>query len=154
MGRFYTAAFDGIVQSAGGNLWEFQAASDKPTRIHSIFYGFSEYAVAPSTPGDLGQLLLQRMSGSGSGGTVVGANPLDPGDATDGATFTRHRTGTIATPTEIFSETFNWEAGWFWRPEADDPFDLGGDDVLSLDLTTPVVEEVTTSMTLVFEEIG
>ncbi len=152
MGRMYSAVFDNIAQSAAGDIIEIASAAAKVVIIHSIFYGQEDDYGDASADG--GRLTLQRATTSGSGGTVVTGLPLDPGDAAGSATVERNNSTPAATLTLLVGETFNWQAGWFYKPTPEERVVLGGADIVVLRLEdTPAVSH-NTSLTLIYEEIG
>lgn len=159
MGRMYSAVFEGIVQSAGDagpdDILQIQAPSAMSVVIHSIFYG---HGGATESVGDanadMGSVVLYRAGSAGSGGTSVSANPLNPGDAADSSTILRHNSSEASSLTALVAETFHWQAGWYYKPTPEERIVLGGSDVLVMVLEDTVAATMSTSCTMIFEEIG
>jgi len=153
MGRLYTAGFANVAQAAAGDLMQIVCGADKIITIHSIFYG-QEDDVGDDNA-DMGRVQVVRASTAGSGGTSVDAEPLDAGDAADSATILRHNSSAAAgTVTVIETETFNWQAGWFFKPTPAEHPIISGQGVLVVRLENTPAASHQTSMTIVFEELG
>jgi hypothetical protein len=152
MGRTYTAAFDNVAQAASGELISITCAAAKVICVRSIHY--SQEDDYGDTNADGGRITIQRAGTVGTGGTTVNANPLDPGDAADSATVSRHHSSAGTTLTLLVAENFNWQAGFFWDPVPEDYIWLGGSDILVVRLEDTPGASHNTSMTVTFEEFG
>ena len=153
MARMYSAVFENIAQAASGDLIQVTPGSGLTVVLHSIFYGQDDDAGVDNA--DIGRIEICKAIINGSGGTTVNAEALDDGDQADACTVVRHRTTPAASTTSLIIETFNWQAGWVYRPLPRERIQVRGTSAhLVIRLRDTPATSHQTSMTLIFEEIG
>lgn len=124
-GRTYAVPFAAVAVSAAQDLWEITPADDKPIELVGIEIG--QYSDSGDAADELLSLqIIRGFTSSGSGGSSVTPNPLDPNSSAAGFTAecnntTVANTGTTAT---LHAAAFNVRAGYlnYWpldcRPKA------------------------------------
>ncbi len=152
MGRVYSVT-DNIPAfgTAAGDVVEGVPGTNKPFLIHSV-----TITQRASETSEQFAVRVSRMATSGSGGATVGANPLDPGDAADSATWEfANTTDATSTETELWNEDWNALSGWQYLPAPEDRpfFPSGGASFVVKILDTPVAN-LNLDVTVVFEEFG
>ena len=152
MGRVYTVA-DNIAAfgTAAGDVVEGIPGTNKPFFVHSITIGQQD----SETSENLG-IRISRMATSGSGGATVAANPLDPGDAADSATWEfANTTDASSTETVLSEDAFNVLSGYQYLPAPENRpfFPSGGASFVVKIIDTPVAN-FDFQVTVVFEELG
>ena len=153
MGRRYAASFTGVSVTAVQDLLELNASSTGAVVIHSIFIGQS--SDAGDTEAEMLQIEISRSTGtSGSGGTTLTARALESGFAAFGGTVEANNTTQATTTTVLVSETFNIQAGWFYRPTPEEKIWLSPSGRVVIELPTAPTDAVTMSGTIVFESFG
>lgn len=152
MGRKYTAVFNDVAVSAIQDLFELNAPADAIVVLHSITIGQS------SDEGDAAAEMLSirvsRCTGSGSGGTTPTAQPHEVGDPAFGGSVEVNNTTQGAAATEIFSDAFNVQAGWFYRPTPEERIVLSPSGRIVVELPAAPADALTMSGSITFEEIG
>jgi hypothetical protein len=133
------------------DLLEITAPSDRPIRIHAIFWGQTSHTTSAQI-----QFSIKRVTGgtSGSGGSTPTARPHDPNDAASTATIEMMNTTQYSGGTQItlHTEVANQLNGWVYMPTPEmqlqlEPSEVG---IISMD-TTPTNMAIV--CTVVYEEL-
>lgn len=119
MAREYTVEFESVATTAGADLFELLAATDKPIEVFGLFLSQST-EVGDAQDEMLRYRIIRGHTTSGSGGTSATPRPLDGNDAAAGLTAEINNT-TIAsagTAVNLHSGNFNVRVGeQLWLPE-------------------------------------
>jgi hypothetical protein len=152
MGRKYALSFDNIASTAQEDLFEIAAATNTVVRIIScvITQNFDE----GDAEAEMLSLEWFRATGSGSGGSTMTAQALDPGDAAASFTAERHNTTAATGKTPLLTEAFNVQAGYYHRPTPEEYIVLGGTDIVGLRLNETPADSISLNLAMVVEEIG
>jgi hypothetical protein len=118
-GRVYTAPINVAAHAAQIDIFELLAGTDKPLQLLAFELGQS------TELGDAQEeyipMALKRVTGaptSGSGGTAVTPQPVDPNDAASGATLEVGNTTKLSggTSVELARPIWNVRGGTLWTP--------------------------------------
>lgn len=153
MGRIYTASFSGITELTGTHdIIEIVSASDSVCRL--VGASFTQSSEAGDNQAEMGLMIVQRATSSGTGGVSVTAAPVSVADAAAGTTILHHNTSAATTLSPIIREAFNWQIGWFFTPTTYQEIEWGGSDILVFSLGIAPADAITSHGTFWFEEIG
>ncbi len=152
MGRMYTAVFNDVAVTAIQDLFELNAPADAVVVLHSVTIGQS--SDAGDGQAEMLSVQISRCTGSGSAGSTPTAQKHNVGDAAFGGTVEANNTTQGATATPIFSEAFNVQAGWFYRPTPEERIILSPSGRIVVELPVAPADALTMSGSITFEEIG
>lgn len=160
----FSATFDAVSVSAAQDLFEIVAPTNSRVRLLEIDIGqYSPLDVGDTEEEIVGLLIMRGHTTTGSGGSAVSANNVNPYGRADGATIAANNTtvatsGTIET---LWATQWHVQAGFIWRP-----LEVGGinphrrfilikpDQRLVIRITAPADELTTVNGSILFEEIG
>ncbi len=91
---------------------------------------------------------------AGSGGSVPTAVPHNVGDVAFGGTVEVNNTTQASAATPIHEDTFNIQAGWFYRPTPEERIVISPSGILVVELPVAPADSITMSGTITFEAIG
>jgi len=149
----YTTEVSAIAVTAAQDFFEINAPADSAVILHSCFIGQTS-DVGDAAAEILGVQISRTTNGvAGSGGTVVTARPHAVGDSAFGGTTECNNTTQTTTTTEIVSEAFNIQAGWFYQPAPDERIVISPSTTLVIEITAPT-DSLTMHGRVTFEEIG
>lgn len=148
MGRMYSVPIDFSYTTAAIDLIEIAPGTNTVCILHEIKVGQSDSETSEATKAEI----VQGVT-TGSGGTVVGAVPLDPGDAADSATVETGNTTPSTGGTLIQTEGWNVLAGFHYLPTPEARHVIPGGTVLAVRLPA-LGQTVTLEGYAVFEELG
>lgn len=147
----FAACFSAVAVSAAQDVFEIVAAAATVVNIREVRLGqYSDFGDAAAEM--LSVQIIKGYTVSGSGGSSV-----TPGDlaaaAVAGATVeanntTVANTGTVKT---LLADAFNVQAGFWYRPPADERIHLAAGERLVVRITAPG-DAVTMNGTLIFDE--
>lgn len=156
MGRMYSVEFENVSVSAAQDFWEITPADDKPIRIHGIFLSQnSDFGDAQDE--GIRLQIIRGFTTSGSGGTTVTANPLNPSDAAASFVAECNNTtlATTGTTKNLHSDTVVVRAGFpfYFTPETR-PECSQGQTTIVIRLKAAPADALSMSGTLYLEELG
>lgn len=149
MGRMYTASFNAVVVTAAQDLFELNAPAAACVVLHAVYINQSS-----DTDSEQLRFTLQRAGGSGSGGSVPTANPLQAGDQAFGGTVEANNTTRATTLTLLHTESQNVLNGWVWLPTPEMRIVLSPSGRLIVGLEAAPADALTMSGTVYFEVVG
>jgi len=153
MGRMYTTEVNAVAVTAAQDFFEVNAPSDGVVVIHSAFIG--QTSDAGDAAAEILGVQISRTDNSvaGSGGSVVTARPHEVGDSAFGGTTEVNNTTQTTVTTELRSEAFNVQAGWFYQPAPGERIVISPSGTVVVEITVPA-DSLTMHGSITFEEIG
>lgn len=152
MGRMYTAEVNAVAVTAAQDFFEINAPADAIVVLHSCFLG--QTSDAGDAEAEMLSVQISRVGGTaGSGGSSPTVNPHQLGDSAFGGTVEANNTTQVGTPVELYSETFNVQAGWYYVPTPEERFIISPSGGIVVEITAPA-DSLTMSGRITFEEIG
>jgi hypothetical protein len=155
--RPYTVEFENISVTAAVDVFELDAAAEKPIELFGLFISItSEVATNVGRDEFLRYRVIRGHTTSGSGGTATTPRPLKQTDAAAGFACETNNT-TIAsagTGVNLHSDGFNVRTGLqFWWPEGAEP-DTSGATLLVVRLMAAPSESMQVNGTAYIREYG
>ncbi len=151
-GRMYTANIS-VAVTAAQDFWEINAPSTGIVVIHRIFLGQSSDAADAQAEMLRVHIARSTTGGAGSGGTGPTARPHAFGMAAFGGTVEANNTTEATTQTNIYEESFNVQAGWFWVPTPEERIIVPPSGILIVGLPAAPADSLTMQGSITFEEI-
>jgi len=149
-GRVYTAAVTGVAVSALQDFFEVRAPSTGMIEVLSIRVG--QYSDAGDSESELLPINLTRYATSGSGGSTVTPQPHMVGHAASGVSVEANNTTQGGTPTVVFSDTFNIQAGWIYLPLREERLWVPPSGILAVELPVAPSDSITMAGSITFAE--
>jgi hypothetical protein len=147
----YTANVS-VAVTAAQDFFEVNAPSTGIVVVHRIFLGQSSDAA--DAQAEMLRVQIERGGGTaGSGGTTPTAAPHCVGHAAFGGTVEANNTTQVGTPTTIYEEAFNVQAGWFWVPTPEERIIIPPSGILVVAIPTAPTDSLTMQGSITFEEI-
>jgi hypothetical protein len=147
----FAASFAAVAVSAAQDVFELVAATAMVVNLREVRLGqYSDFGDAAAEI--LSVQIIKGYTVSGSGGSTP-----TPGDivaaAVAGATVEANNTTVANTGTVkiLVADAFNVQAGWWYRPPADERIRLAAGERLVVRITAPA-DALTMNGTLVFDE--
>lgn len=155
MGMLYSVNFAAVAVTAQQDYFEVTAPSDAITIIHSVELTQSTDVGDAASEG-LAITFKRGATVSGTGGTTPTPAPLEfgfaaAGGVTDVNNTTKANTGTIVT---LYAGNWIIQQPFLWLPTPEMRIVLSPSQRFTVELGTTPADSITTSGTLVFEEIG
>lgn len=155
--RPYTVEFESIAVTAAVDLFELDAAAEKPIELYGLFISVtSEVTANVGRDEFLRFRVIRGHTTSGSGGTTTTPRPLKQTDNPAGfACETNNTTAASAgTGVNLHSDGFNVRTGYqFWWPENSEP-DTSGATLLVVRLMAAPSESMNITGTAYVREFG
>lgn len=152
MGRIYTAVFEEVAVSAAQDLLEIVAPSDAAVIIHGVT--ISQSSDAGDAQAEMLPILIHRGTATGSGGSTITPNPMQTGEAAFGGTVEANNTTQSVEATQLHSEAFNVQIGFFFLPPPEDRPVVSPSGLFIVELQSAPADALTMNGTIVFEELG
>ena len=155
MGRVYVTRFKDIEVAALQDLFSLLPATDKPVKLHACY--ISQTSDAKDAEEEL--LLISVVRGNttvGSGGAAATGEGLgSTNEAADGASIRVNDTveASVGTEVELHLESWNIRQTWIYHPAPEDRPGVENDEFICIRLLDAPADALTTSGTLVYEEI-
>lgn len=149
-GRVYTASIEQVAVTAAQDLFDMAAPSTGMVEILSVFVGQS--SDAGDAEAELLPVQITRYASAGSGGTSMTPRPHQVGHAASGVSVNRNVTTQGTTPTVVYSEVFNVQAGWLYQPVPEERIWVPPSGVIAVELPTAPTDSITVSARLTFAE--
>lgn len=152
MPRFYTVSFSEVAFTTAVDLFELDAAAEKPISITGLH-------IAQSTEfGDAAEEVIPfkviRGAATSGAGTSITPRPLNKTDTAAGFVAERGAVATAGTPIDLHADAWNVRAGYqLWLPEGHE-WMTSGADLLEIQLTTAPVDSIDISATIYVREDG
>lgn len=155
MSRCYTVEFEGTAVTAAVDVFELDAAAEKPIEVYGIFLSQSS-DVGDAAEEILRYRVIRGHTTSGSGGSAPTPRPLNVSDTAAG--FVAETLNTTAasagTAVNLHSDTFNVRTGLgLWLPEGSE-WQTSGTSLLVVRLMAAPADSLTMSGTLYVRELG
>jgi hypothetical protein len=160
MAREYTVSFDNVTVSAAQDLFNLQAAANKPIRIVAVkLNNVGGTADAGDAQEELLRISYKRLASAvtnGSGGTAPTPAKLDSNDAAAGLTARVNDVTTRATSsgatTVIDPDGFNVRIPYLWVPTPEARIEAVNGEALIIGLETAPADAISLSGTVYVEE--
>lgn len=154
-GNVYTVSFEGVAATAVQDLFEINANSAKPLRVHALY--ISQYTEEGDAQDEVLRLRVRRgLSTSGSGGSTATPAALNPSAAAASFTCEINNTTQASTgsPVTLHVDAFNVRAGYqlILPPEMQWVIPVSGR--LTVELNEAPADSVTLNGVMYVEEIG
>lgn len=151
----FTAPFTAIAVSLAQDVWEILTPTNSRVAIREVRLG--QYSDAGDVAAEiLAVKFYVGVSSSGSGGSTITTTPnihRHTGAPSAGSVVERNNTTQSSGGTLIWSEAWNIQAPFVWKPDPDERIILEANTRFAVTLTAPA-DEITLNGTLVFEEFG
>ncbi len=154
-GEIYTVSFEAVAVTAVQDLFEINAASTKPLRIHAIY--LAQYTEEGDAADELVRLRVRRgLTSSGSAGSTSTPAALNPSAAA--ASFTCEINNTTqasgGSPVTLHVDSFNLRAGYQLILTPDCQWIVPISGRLTVELQEAPTDSVTMTGVMYVEEIG
>ena len=150
IGRMYTAGFQNVsISVSTDDVFEVLAPTDAAVILYSCYIGQRSTETS-----DAIAVSIQRATTSGSGGTVVTANPHAVGDSAFGGVCERNNTTQATTLTLLPADGFNVLSGWQYRPIPDERITISPSGILVFRFEDAPVAAPNFEFSCTFMEIG
>ena len=154
-GEIYSVVFEGVAVTAVQDLFEINASSTKPLRIHSIY--ISQYTEEGDAQSEMLRLRVRRAtSTSGSGGSAPTPVAINPSAAA--ASFTAEVNNTTqatgGSPVVLHVDTWNVQAGYQLILTPETQWTVPVSTRFTVELNEAPTDSITMCGTIYVEEIG
>ena len=155
MGRVYSLSFKDVAVAAAQDLLGVTTSASVPIAIHSV-----TLTQKTLTAWEAKNVLFRRVPATvtqGSGGTTPTPRPMNANDTAAGGTY--HVNDTTAatssgTIVDIHSEEWNFLNGLYWLPPPEDRPIIRISEGFMVNLVTAPSGSMTSSGTIIFEELA
>jgi hypothetical protein len=155
MGRMYACVFEGVAVTAAQDLFEINSdsTSDSVVVLHSVT--ITQSSDAGDSEAEMLPVLIHRGSTAGSGGTsAIVCHPFEVGSPAFGGVVDTNHTTQSTDGEELHRESFNVQAGFFYRPTPEERIVIPPNDRLVVALEAAPSDSLTMDGTAIIEEIG
>lgn len=153
--RVYTVEFEGVAVTGAVDLFELDAAAEKPIEVLGLMLSQSS-DVADAAEEILRIRVIRGHTTSGSGGTATTPRPVNPTDTAAGfAAETCNTTiASVGTAVNLHSDAFNIRSGYMlWLPPQCE-WGTSGTSLLVVRLMAAPADSLTMSGTMYVREQG
>ena len=155
MGRLYVAHFRDVGITLAQDLFSILPGVEKPIALHYVVIS-QNTDVSDAAEEGLTIGIVTGNTSPGSGGSALTAEPLNFGDAADDATVRSNDTTEVSVGTAVqkHSEVWNIRTPWIYLPTPETRIKSANALYLAVQLITAPADSITTSGTIIFEELA
>lgn len=152
MGRMYACVFEQVTVSAAQDLFQIDAPADSVVVLHSVT--ITQTSDAGDAEAEMLPILFHRGTTDGSGGSTITPRRMAIGDALFGGTVEANNTTQSTEGNQVHAESFNVQAGFFYRPTPEERIVISPSQRLVIELQTAPADALTMDGVAIIEEIG